>query len=700
MAFTNFILTKKGEAYLAKSQTGKQIVFTKGKYGTGTIPAGQSMYDLTDLVTPLGTLPISSQSATGSVYMTSTQFSNKKADGTLHPSFHWMEAGLFAKIVNADGSVDPDFPETLCMYTNASDTSKADYIPGSALQEYILNWPLTISAAANVTAIIDTSLVYPTKDEFYTAVPFKAMTEGTGTALKVSLPTGTTIKEGTELSIKLTNDLEAGSTISANNGPAHPVYTADGNPVSAGVGKAGSYISMLFNDTTKRWYVVGDGGMSSAEKIKLAGIETGANKYVHPTSHSISIITETDDKKVMTAAERTKLEGMETGATKYVHPDTHPVSMITGLGTAATKNVGSTANDVAAGAHTHSPGNITQDANNRFITDVERTKLQGIEEAANKYSHPPTHAASIIVQDPNYRFFTDAERTKLQGVADGAEANVQPNWNEANTASDTYIQNKPTALKNPSALTVQLNGSTKATYDGSTANTVNITAGGIGAESTTGAQQKVNTHNSDVNAHADLFINTQSMYQYTLIRTATNSTSANAISIAVTEQEENMYDELLVVYDIVVPVDIENESTLLMSVDDTGGWRVYKAGYMTAQSALLSCNSTYAMNLIALGLRNEKHNDGYFYIRRATGYYVQYQKWQAHYFLHGQTGMQSRMSQFVGELEDSIQRVTSAITEDSLGMYLKFIKFYFYNPSVLLLAGSIIKLYGVKRRLI
>lgn len=39
---------------------------------------------------------------------------------------------------------------------------------------------------------------------------------------------------------------------------------------------------------------------------------------------------------------------------------------------------------------------------------------------------------------------TSAERTKLDGIAEGAEVNVQANWNETDNTSDAYIANKPT----------------------------------------------------------------------------------------------------------------------------------------------------------------------------------------------------------------------------------------------------------------
>ena len=39
--------------------------------------------------------------------------------------------------------------------------------------------------------------------------------------------------------------------------------------------------------------------------------------------------------------------------------------------------------------------------------------------------------------------FTDAHETKLDGIADGAEVNVKSDWDEVDTTSDAFIQNKP-----------------------------------------------------------------------------------------------------------------------------------------------------------------------------------------------------------------------------------------------------------------
>ena len=52
-----------------------------------------------------------------------------------------------------------------------------------------------------------------------------------------------------------------------------------------------------------------------------------------------------------------------------------------------------------------------------------------------------------LVQDANYvhtdNNFTNADATKLSGIATGAEVNVQADWDESDSSSDAYIQNKP-----------------------------------------------------------------------------------------------------------------------------------------------------------------------------------------------------------------------------------------------------------------
>lgn len=55
-----------------------------------------------------------------------------------------------------------------------------------------------------------------------------------------------------------------------------------------------------------------------------------------------------------------------------------------------------------------------------------------------------TELNSKVDKQTGYSLISNANITKLNGIAAGAEVNVQANWNETNTNSDSYIRNKPT----------------------------------------------------------------------------------------------------------------------------------------------------------------------------------------------------------------------------------------------------------------
>jgi len=62
---------------------------------------------------------------------------------------------------------------------------------------------------------------------------------------------------------------------------------------------------------------------------------------------------------------------------------------------------------------------------------------------------------------------SSTDKSKLDGIASGAEANVQSNWNESDTSSDSYIQNKPTNVSSFTNDSGYLTLSTLPIYDGS-----------------------------------------------------------------------------------------------------------------------------------------------------------------------------------------------------------------------------------------
>lgn len=110
------------------------------------------------------------------------------------------------------------------------------------------------------------------------------------------------------------------------------------------------------------------------------------------------------------------------------------------------------------------PQNLVQDANyvhtdNNF-TNAEKTKLDNIQAGAEvnvqaNWNETDTTSDAYIqnkpanlVQDANYvhtdNNFTTSEKTKLAGIQAGAEQNVQSDWDQTDTSADDYIKNKPT----------------------------------------------------------------------------------------------------------------------------------------------------------------------------------------------------------------------------------------------------------------
>lgn len=83
-------------------------------------------------------------------------------------------------------------------------------------------------------------------------------------------------------------------------------------------------------------------------------------------------------------------------------------------------------------------------------------------------------SADLISDGTTNKVFTDTEKTKLSGIAAGAEVNVQSDWNVTDNTSDAFIKNKPTSMKNPTSLSITVNGGTAITYDGSAQKSVTI----------------------------------------------------------------------------------------------------------------------------------------------------------------------------------------------------------------------------------
>ena len=98
-------------------------------------------------------------------------------------------------------------------------------------------------------------------------------------------------------------------------------------------------------------------------------------------------------------------------------------------------------------------------------TDAEKIKLAGIATGANNYTLPTAGSTLGGVK-------TTSNVTSSSGYTACPIINGVPYYKDTNT---TY-----SSLKNPYALTLQFNGTTNKTYDGSSAQTFNVTPSAIG----------------------------------------------------------------------------------------------------------------------------------------------------------------------------------------------------------------------------
>jgi len=153
-AFGGFFITNKGRALQAKAQIGTPLQYTRIAIGDGSLN-GQTIPDLTGLISLKKTLAITGISTkSGGKAVISTKLQNKD----ITAGFYLREMGVFAQ--------DPDVGEILYCYANAG--TGAEYIPpsgGADIVEQIYNINTIVGNAANVSAVIDESLVLATKTE-------------------------------------------------------------------------------------------------------------------------------------------------------------------------------------------------------------------------------------------------------------------------------------------------------------------------------------------------------------------------------------------------------------------------------------------------------------------------------------------------------------------------------------------------------
>lgn len=155
-------VTTKGYEYLALARTEKILKFTRAEFGQGFLEESDSVLALTELKDKLGELPLIRKEAKGDETIIACQFSNSNGSGGVMPTFWWTELGLYAQILNKDGSVYAD--EILYGYAYERNKEDADKIDG-ILQEFTFNIFLKTAGASDVEIVVST-MAFVTEDEF------------------------------------------------------------------------------------------------------------------------------------------------------------------------------------------------------------------------------------------------------------------------------------------------------------------------------------------------------------------------------------------------------------------------------------------------------------------------------------------------------------------------------------------------------
>lgn len=132
-------------------------------------------------------------------------------------------------------------------------------------------------------------------------------------------------------------------------------------------------------------------------------------------------------------------------------------------------------------SHSHKTLTIRNGVNNVVYDGSENKEI--IIQAGGGVPDSHIHNAVDIIEDSTHKFVTESEKSKWNSKAEGAH-----------THTKSQITDFPTSLKNPTALTIQLNGKNDVVYDGSAVKSVNITPTGIGAQPSGDYAQATHTH--------------------------------------------------------------------------------------------------------------------------------------------------------------------------------------------------------------
>lgn len=235
------------------------------------------------------------------------------------------------------------------------------------------------------------------------------------------------------------------------------------------------------------WYINGVNTGVKAEGVDGQGAGDMLASVYDPNNKKTDVfnidnMVESSTKKIMTSTERTKLSGIEENANNYSlethgddkHTETYLKSHqdISHLVEKTDSRLTNARTPLTHGNEKHSANYLTSENDplftaseaSKFITG-DKTKLDGIEDNANNYTHPTNHPASIITQDNNNRFVSDTEKTTWNNKQETLESSTNIKTingtsllgsGNITTPNTTYSEITDTNIKNITSSTIGL----------------------------------------------------------------------------------------------------------------------------------------------------------------------------------------------------------------------------------------------------
>jgi lysophospholipase L1-like esterase len=143
----------------------------------------------------------------------------------------------------------------------------------------------------------------------------------------------------------------------------------------------------------------GDRGKAAYDHAQTAHAPSDANNYVHPANHAASVITQDSSNRFVSDAEKAAWNAKQAALVSGTNLKTVNGTTLLGSGDVTLPT------GVALGE-----SSVTAYRGDRGKAAYDHSQTAHAPADANNYVHPANHAPSVITQDANNRFVSDAEK--------------------------------------------------------------------------------------------------------------------------------------------------------------------------------------------------------------------------------------------------------------------------------------------------